>query len=60
MNSKQMKKWLEQQGATFAPGKGSHLHVFLNGKRSILPMHNAEMKTGTAEGIKKQLGLKGK
>ncbi|QWD35878.1 type II toxin-antitoxin system HicA family toxin [Polynucleobacter paneuropaeus] len=43
MNSKQMKKWLEQQGATFLPGKGSHLKVFLNGKQSILPMH------GTAE-----------
>lgn len=60
MNSKQMKKWLEQQGATFVHGKGSHLHVFLDGKRSILPMHNAELKTGTVEGIKKQLGLKGK
>jgi len=28
MNSKQMKKWLEQQGATFQPGRGSHLKVF--------------------------------
>jgi mRNA interferase HicA len=43
MNSKQMKKWLEQQGATFQAGKGSHLKVFLNGKPSALPMH------GTAE-----------
>ena len=25
MNSKQMKKWLEQRGATFLSGKGSHL-----------------------------------
>jgi len=24
-----MKQWLEQQGATFQPGKGSHLKVFL-------------------------------
>ena len=39
MNSKQMKKWLEQQGATFLNGKGSHLKVFLNGKQSSLPMH---------------------
>jgi len=60
MNSKQMKKWLEQQGATFEPGRGSHLHVLLNGKRSVLPMHSAELKTGTVEGIKRQLGLKGK
>jgi mRNA interferase HicA len=43
MDSKQMKKWLAQQGATFQPGKGSHLNVFLNGKKSVLPMH------GTAE-----------
>jgi len=35
----QMKKWLEQQGATFHPGKGSHLKVFLNGKQPALPMH---------------------
>jgi mRNA interferase HicA len=32
MNSKQMKRWPEQQGATFQPGKGSHLKVFLDGK----------------------------
>lgn len=59
MTSKQMKKWLEQQGAMFAQGRGSHLHVFLNGKRSVLPMHNTDLKIGTVEGIKKQLGLKG-
>lgn len=37
MNSKQMKKWLEQQGATFQRGKGSHLKVFLNGRQSSHP-----------------------
>ena len=42
MNSKQMKKWLEQQGATFQVGKGSHLKVFLNGKQSTLHMHGTE------------------
>jgi mRNA interferase HicA len=60
VNSKQFKKWLEQQGATFHGMKGSHLKVSCNGKQSILPMHSAELKTGTVEGIKKQLGLKGK
>jgi len=25
MNSKQLKKWIEQQGATFSQGKGSHI-----------------------------------
>ncbi|HQS01576.1 MAG TPA: mRNA interferase [Halothiobacillus sp.] len=39
MSYKQMKKWLEQQGATFQLGKGSQLKVFLNGKQSSLPMH---------------------
>lgn len=58
MNSNQFKKWLTAQGATFASGKGGHLKVELNGKRSVLPMHSGEMKTGTVEGIKKQLGLK--
>jgi mRNA interferase HicA len=58
MNSKEFKRWLSQQGATFQAGKGSHLKVYLNGKQSVLPMHNTDLKTGTVEGIKKQLGLK--
>ena len=60
MNSKQMKKWLERQGATFQPGKGSHLKVFLNGKQSTLPMHGAaELGKGLeAAAFKRQLGLK--
>ncbi len=58
-NSKQMKKWLEQQGATFQPGKGSHLKVFLNGRQSTLPMHGAaELGKGLEAAIKRQLGLK--
>ena len=59
MNSKQMKKWLEQQGATFLPAKGSHLKVFLNGRQTILPMHGtAELGRGLEAAIKRQLGLK--
>ena len=58
MNSKEFKRWLTQQGATFQQAKGSHLKVYLNGKQSILPMHNTDLKTGTLKGIKKQLGLK--
>jgi len=53
MNSKESKHWLTQQGATFRQGKGSHLKVYLDGKQSILPMHNADLKKGTVEGIKK-------
>jgi mRNA interferase HicA len=55
---KELKRWLAQQGATFKLGKGSHLKVYLNGRQSVLPMHNAELKKGTVEAIKKQLGLK--
>ena len=59
MNSKQMKKWLEQQGATFSTGKGSHLKVFLNGKQSTLPMHGTtELGKVLEAAIKRQLGLK--
>lgn len=59
MNSKQMKKWLEQQGATFVQGKGSHLKVFLNGKHSSLPMHGTqELGKGLQAAIKRQLGVK--
>ena len=59
MNSKQLKKWLEAQGATFEQAKGSHLKVFLNGKQSILPMHGtAELGKGLEAAIKRQLGLK--
>jgi mRNA interferase HicA len=58
LSSSELKRWLAKQGATFAPGKGSHLHVFLNGRRSILPMHNKELTTGVFNAIKKQLGLK--
>ena len=58
MSSKEFKRWLAEQGATFGTMKGSHLKVCLNGRQSILPMHSAELKKGTAECIKKQLGLK--
>lgn len=59
MNSKEFKRWLAKQGATFTPGKGGHLKVHLKGRRSVLPMHSKELKRGTVEAIKKQLGLKG-
>jgi mRNA interferase HicA len=59
VNSKQFKKWLSAQGATFSPGKGGHLKVLLNGKVSFLPMGGSkDMNRFTMEGIKKQLGLK--
>lgn len=58
VNSNEFKRWLAKQGATFQPGKGSHLKVFLNRRQSVLPMHASDLKTGLVEAIKKQLGLK--
>jgi mRNA interferase HicA len=58
VKSKEFKRWLAAQGATFASGKVGHIKVYLNGKQSVLPMHSGELKTGLVEGIKKQLGLK--
>ena len=60
VNSNEFKRWLMKQGATFKTSRGSHLKIFLNGRQSVMPMHNTDLKTGTVEGIKKQLGLKGK
>jgi mRNA interferase HicA len=51
-------RWLKQQGATFEDGT-KHMKVRLNGKQTIIGRHGSqEMKKGTVEGIKKQLGLK--
>jgi mRNA interferase HicA len=58
VKSSEFKRWLARQGATFTPAKGSHFHVYLNGKQSIIPMHQKDITTGTVEAIKKQLGLK--
>jgi predicted RNA binding protein YcfA (HicA-like mRNA interferase family) len=36
---------------------GGHTKVRLNGRRSTVPRHTADLKTGTFRGILKQLGL---
>jgi len=58
VKSSELKRWLADQGAEFVPGKGSHLKVLLNGKISILPMHNKDLGKGIVQSIKKQLGIK--
>jgi mRNA interferase HicA len=58
MKSSEFKRWLTEQGATFKAGKGSHLKVMLNGRNSVLPMHNKELGSGLVQAIKKQLGIK--
>ncbi len=59
MKYSEFKRWLEQQGVRFSPGKGSHLHAELNGKTTSVPFHGAKEISGAlATKIKKQLGLK--
>ena len=58
VTSKELKRWLTAEGATFTPGKGSHLKVLLNGRKTVMPVHNGDLPKGTLEGIKKDLGLK--
>lgn len=48
---------MSRLGAVFAPGKGSHLKVVLNGRRSVIPMHSGDLKPGTLHAILQQLGL---
>jgi mRNA interferase HicA len=57
MKSAELKRWLAKQGATFTPGKGGHLHVYLGGRFSVLPMHSKDLGP-LADAIKKQLGVK--
>jgi mRNA interferase HicA len=58
VTSKELKRWLEKQGATFTPGKGAHLRVEPSGKFSVIPMHNKDLLKGTLLAIRKQLGIK--
>lgn len=38
-------------------GKGSHGRLLMNGRRTIIPDLKAELKTGTLQGILKNLDL---
>ena len=60
VNSSQAKRFLAKKGCCFTAGKGGHLLVELNGRRSVLPMHGGskELGKGLWKAILKQLGLK--
>jgi mRNA interferase HicA len=58
MRAAELKRILMRLGAEFAPGKGSHLKVTLNGQRSVIPMHTGDLKRGTLQAILRQLGLR--
>ena len=61
MNSAELKRWLAKQGCTFEPHRGGsgHLTVWLQGRRTELPVHGSrkELSKGLVQGIKKDLGL---
>jgi mRNA interferase HicA len=55
----EFKRWLEKQGCSVTPGRGSHLKVRSAQGSSILPMHGKkEIGKGLVAKIKKDLGLK--
>jgi mRNA interferase HicA len=60
VNASQAKRFLAKRGATFEPGKGGHLIVTLNGRRSILPQHGGQKEIGKGLwlAILKQLDVK--
>lgn len=60
MTSAELKRWLEKQGCTFEPGRGSHVIVKRGEFMSVLPMHGKgkDLGSGLVNAIKKQLGLK--
>lgn len=60
MKTSEFLRWLKEKGASFdkKKGKGSHIRVTLHGRQTVVPSHSRDLKTGTVEAIKKQLGLK--
>jgi len=49
MNSKELKKFLKEQGCSFTNHKGGsgHITVELNNKKTQLPMHGSRKELGT-------------
>jgi len=59
LRAKDLKRKLAALGATFEWGKGSHLHVILNGRKSLIPMHSSrELGVGLLRAIERDLGIK--
>jgi mRNA interferase HicA len=59
MKTSEFLRWLKGKGAIFdtRKGKGSHIKVTLYGRQTVIPSHSKDLKTGTVEAIKKQLGI---
>jgi mRNA interferase HicA len=46
MTSDQAKRFLARHGCTFESGKGGHLIVRREGRKSVLPMHGSRKELG--------------
>ena len=58
MKRSEFLKYLLARGVTVKDGS-KHSKLYYNGRQSVLPRHpSIELKKGTIEGVKKQLGLK--
>jgi mRNA interferase HicA len=59
VTAKDLKRKLAALGARFEWGKGSHLHVILNGRKSVIPMHSSkDIGIGLLRAIERELGIK--
>jgi len=60
VTSNQLKRWLAEQGCTFKERK-KHTFAYFGSRFAPIPRHGSKaLKTGTVNGILKQLGIKGK
>lgn len=61
MNSAELKKLLKRHGCTFeeSRGKGGHITVRLEGKKTVMPVHGSrkELGKGLVAKIMKDLGI---
>jgi mRNA interferase HicA len=58
MKYSEFQRWLRRQGASFEPGKGSHLMARYRGRTSVFPSHGSkEIPEPLRKKILKDLGL---
>ncbi|TCJ96159.1 mRNA interferase HicA [Volucribacter psittacicida] len=58
MKQSEFLRWLKAQGVKVEDGT-KHIKLFYRNNQSVMPRHpSKEIRKGTAENIKKQLGLK--
>jgi mRNA interferase HicA len=59
MKCSEFRRWLQAQGVTLTPAKGSHFKLTLGDRRSIFADHGSkEIGEGVRQKILKDLGLK--